>query len=411
MALFLVGTLMPEPAAAKRSCTLKNKRTHFKVKAPCNFKLKYKKSSGVYTIYNKRVGAVAYTLVNSTATPAEAGAALVEQLRVTVLSKSETAKRYLATAKNERNGAQGTILVRRRGKKLATAIYNTLGKSASGKASAAANPLKVVQRIANRATGGRAVPLPVGKVQVQQQPRATEKYTTPDGQGTANTIVGWINGGLQGMLESVNMPGTPGYNPDNGTGEARFGIPAIVCTPAGAAYYPAEICRVTSNYVMVPDAVTLLSPIDALIGAEMSNLQVTQCNPQALVPGYDSTAICAFTFTRGGAAWMGAGFFATASQGMYDGQWLLYYSFIAALATDLQTANTLYNVWGSWDPSVGISKRWEQIQQTMNEMATLVSGFIHPAVFEKTSNNWDAYIRGEDIDLTPLSYGGGPLDG
>ncbi len=405
-AMFVAICAQPIEAGAKKKKktaykTLRHKKTKFKVKAPKGFKLKYRR--GVYVVSKGRAR-VAYTLLKTNATPAKAGNALVEQTGATVLKKKESAKRFSATI--SRKSQKDYVVVKKRGSNLVTATYGIKKKkskkkkkSAAAAVSIAAIPIRTLRGIANRARGGRARELPVGKVQVPVAPIALKAYTAPDGKATGQVPAeaGWWFSGANGAIE--------GYHSTRG--EFIFGLPALISVPGSGLCqaYPNTPC-VESDYKNPDDALREVYPkfrTFAPNGTD-TNIEIRETHPRTL-PGF-SSALYIATFDHDGAPWIGA-FLVGTTPNAYLGTWLMYLSMVAVpVSDDSSVAQALVQGWAAWDPSAAIEERLRNTTTTIKATTEIIQSVneFRQRVFDKTNENWDRYIRGKDPILTPVSY-------
>jgi len=322
--------------------TLRHAPTGFSVQAPRGFGLSFRR--GVYVLRDAQLTMSFSRSVTSVA-PAQFGAALLQQLGGTVVSRGGTVRQF--SAQIDRSGRREAFVVARVGAQLAV----TTGSSPSARPL----PLAVVARVGASARGGVALRAPGGQSSSTAMP--LKEYRAPDGGATAlvPSEPGWQIASSRGVVE--------GSHPKRGS--FVFGSSISVIVP-GVAPGPVPPNIVVHPFVFSADALVQVIPRFA---PAISGVRIRRVLLERVLPTFSSSAVFLYDYRVNGRPWTGVALIATDTPQNYSNlSWLLYTTAIGVpRGTDPTVGVGLLRSWRSWNPSGAIAARNQRIQQLLND--------------------------------------------
>jgi hypothetical protein len=409
----VLAVLLVAPAGAEAKLLLGT--ANFRATAPTGYRLSAK-ADGTYVI-SGAAGRVVYSRQRTSATPGNAGAALLNQLGLARNRASATSSRFSADLGDGADHRR--ILIRRESRTVLRATMTIARRTGS---------LAALDRIAGSARGGRTVALRRGAVR-EIEPRY------PVAPIPNNP---WVDMSVpRGFSASPSDTGSVflGSKPGQPEGTAAFGVAALIIDPnqyQGCQYGPQYCggpCDTVYPYTTASDALVNVLPrelanlqcragVPANQRKLVTNMRVSQLLADGpLGPPYSIGGVYSH-FDYAGKPWSAVVLLGTAYIGSDSPYWLLYYTYIAV--PDVPTAalkaaagqsedrsfqrqliredlaQSLMQSWRSWriDPSVQ-NARFQTIKMSIDETTATIreAHEFRVETYSRVNEKWSAYIR------------------
>ncbi len=389
LALVAALALAGSGAGAGGFVTLRHAQSGLTINVPAGYRLSV--SKGVYVL-KKGSSTLSFSRSVTTVTPAQFGAALLQQLGGRVVSRGGSAKQFAGqvVVGNRREA----FVIARDGSRLTV----TTGTSPASTPLA----LSLVKRVGASARGGYALQAPA---QSATKSIALNSYRAPDGGATALVPAepGWDIQSAQGSVQ--------GFKANRGS--FLFGFSINIFVPGAA---PANSGTLISPYLNAATALTQLFP---RLAPTVSNIRITGVIKDAALPSFTSSAMYLIDYRLNGAPWTGAVTVGTDSPDSYGSGnfiWNFYYSGVGVpVGEDPAVGVGLLKAWKSWNPSGAIAARTRAAIQLLNETNEVwqQTSEFRSATADRQSRDVGCLLQGyyhvEDnsrkYDLPPLPCG------
>ena len=337
LAVAASGAAAPVDSGQFRVVALRHAPTKFSIRAPEGFRLNLR--NGVY-LMRKRSVTVSYVRLDTTVSPAQLGAALLQALPGRLLVRAGDNRHFVAAvAGRSRNDH---FVVERAGSRLAVTASTTSGVPVA---------LETLRQMGLSARGGIMLRAPKSG---RQQAIPLRPYRAPDGGATALVPAGndWDIQSTGGSIQGASRRGA-----------FLFGFSYNVPLTAPPNSPPSFI---TGPYLSAVQALQQLFP---RLAPSVRNIRVRRVLKDAILPSFTSSGMLLFDYRLNGKPWTGVATVATDHPSKFSNfLWNYYYSGVGVPAgSDAAVGIGLLRSWRSWDPSGAIAARTRAAIALINE--------------------------------------------